>query len=983
MNHTSPSLPRVWLALAAVFAFSASLFAQATTGAIHGRVLNVTTGSYLNNARVTVEGTRLEGFTNQFGEYRLNGVPAGAATLHIFYTGLPEQTVKVNVVAGATSTADINLGGAARKEGEVVKLDEFVVASQKDTDQKSIAINEQRFAPNMKSVVSTDQFGDVTEGNIGEFVKFLPGVAVDYVAADVRNIMLRGISPQYTSVTSDGLPMASAASSSASRVFELEQVSINNVSRMEVVMSRTPDLPAAALGGSVNLVSRSAFELNHPLLKYRAYGAMNSYYTDLSPTPGPGLGDKNKITMGGDLTYANPVNDHFGYTLSLLSSQTRNPQYRSNPQWAPNGTNSNSSKVPASNPYLQKYQVQDGPKTNTRYSFGGTADWKISSTDVLSFNAQDNLYDAPFYNRNLTFDTGTIAPVSWDASHTQGVTGKGSGQFGTSWRHKFGVTFNVGAKLVHTGPEWRVDAALQYSHASNHYQDDVGGYFEGVNYKLTGATVNYADFDGIRPGQITLVDKTGKAVNPYDIRDYTLTDTEFNHADSEDVFKTAAVNARHLFDAKYPTYVQLGGLVQQELRDITGGKINYTFKGPNAATAATTYNLWDPNYSQVAPPYDFPQITWGNNAAVYDLFKTHPEYFSPSSSNAANFINGSKYLRERITAAYIMGDTRFWDGRMRSTYGIRFEQTDDEGEGPLTTVEGGATKRVERGAHAKTSYAAGYPSINVSFNLTDNLILRAAYSRSIGRSDLSNIIPTYTLPDPTDVGGTISVTNTALQPEQTNNYDISLEYYFKQLGVLSANAFHKDFSNFFGSFTVPATLDLLNQYGIPDPQQYLDQGALFKTTLNTGDAQVDGYGFNYQQKLPLGFGAFANATFLHLKGSRYADFKNFISKTVNWGLSYDNRRLSAKLNWNYRGRERMGALSFDPSAYEYFKPRLYLDANLEYRLTKHIGLFVNGRNITNVPQDDQRYGASTPRYAQLYRRELFGAVYTFGVKGTF
>jgi TonB-dependent receptor len=983
MKNQPTPLHRLWLLLATFLTLTAAVAAQTSTGFVHGRVLNVTNGAYLNNARVTVEGTQLEAFTNPFGEYQIAGVPAGTAQLHVFYTGLPEQTVTVNVPAGGNVAADVNIGGAAPKQGEVVKLDQYVVAAEKDTDQRSIAINEQRFAPNIKSVVSTDQFGDVPEGNIGEFVKFLPGVAVDYVAADVRNIMLRGISPQYTSVTSNGLPMASAASSSASRVFELEQVSINNVSRMEVVMSRTPDLAAAALGGSVNLVPKSAFELNHPVFKYRVFGAMNSYYTSFGRTPGPGPYDTQKVMTGADFSYANPVNSHFGYTINALTSHTRNPQYRSNTQWAPNGTNSNSSGVDPSNPYLQKYQLQDGPKTNTRHAFSGSIDWKFTDQDVLTITGADNFYDAPFYNRNINFDTGTAAPVSWDRNHTNGVAKKGAVSFGTSWRHKFGVTFNLGAKLVHTGPVWHLDGAVQYSHATNHYQDDDNGYFEGVSHQLKSLTVNYDAIGSVKPDQITVLDASGAAIDPYDVRNIPLTSTEFHPADSEDVFKTATFNARRSLDLKFPTRVQFGALVQQETRDIRDYKIGYTFNGPDAATASATYGLVDPVYSSVTPPYDFPQITWDNNFAVYDLFKKHPEYFTPSSSNQTNEVNGSKYFKERITAAYVMGDTRLLDSRLRTVYGIRFERTDDEGTGPLTTTTGTTTSHIYRGAHAKQSYSAGYPSINVSYNITDNLILRAAYSRSIGRPNLGDIIPSYTLPDPTDLGGTITVTNPKLAPEQSDNYDLALEYYFKQVGVFSVNAFRKNFSNFFGSFTVPATVELLNSFGIPDAQQYVDQGSNLKTSFNAGDATVDGYGFSYQGNLRWGFSAFANATLLHLQGSRYADFKNFISKSVNWGFGYQGHHLNAKLNWNYRGRERLGALSYDPTAYEYFKPRLYLDANLEYQLAKHVSLFINGRNITNVPQDDQRYGASTPVYAQLYRREMFGAVYTFGLKGTF
>lgn len=985
MKNTNTSLLRVWLIVAGFFSLTALLAAQTGTGYVHGRVLNVTTGAYLNNARVTVEGTQLEAFTNQFGEYDLSGVPAGTATLHVFYTGLPQQVVTVNVPAGGNITADVNIGGAARKQGEVVKLDQYVVAAQKDTDQKSIAINDQRFAPNIKSVVSTDQFGDITEGNIGEFVKFLPGVAVDYVAADVRNIMLRGISPQYTAVTSDGLPMASAASSSASRVFELEQVSINNVSRIEVVMSRTPDLPAAALGGSVNLISRSAFELDHPVFKYRVYGAMNSYYKQFGETPGPGTHPTQKLMTGGDITYANPVNDHFGFTLSLLSSKTRNPQFRTNPQWAPNGANKNVSSITdEAHPFLEKYQMQDGPKTNARTSISGTADWKITSENVLSFTAQDNFYDAPFYNRNVTFDTSTSKPVDFGPTYTLGAVGKGSANFGSSWRDKGGVTFNIGTRLVHTGPIWKVETAAQYSHATNHYKDEARSQFENVSYQIKNVTVNYDGYNGIKPGSVQLLDSAGHSINPWDVRNYTMTSARFEPADSEDVFKTATINAGRSFGTHIPTRIKFGALVQQEIRDIR--KLNNTFNVAKGVTIDPgTYDLVDTAYSQVAPPYSIPQVTWPSEAKAYQLWLAHPEDFVASPSNPINEINGSLFLKERISAAYVMGDTRLFNSRLRAVYGIRFERTDDEGTGPLTETVNHVTTHVYRGAHAKKHYSAGYPSLNVSYNFTDNLILRAAYSRSIGRPELSDIIPNYTLPDPADLTPTISVTNTSLAPEQANNYDLSLEYYFKRLGMVSVNAFRKDFSNFFGSFTLPATVDLLNQFGVPDAQMYVDQGAELKTSLNVGNARVTGYGFAYQGKIAWGFSAFANGTFLHLQGSRFANFKNFIAKSINWGLAYDNRRISAKLNWNYRGRERLSALSGfgDDSAYEYFKPRLYLDANLEFRLTNHFGVFLNGRNITNVPQDDQRYGAATPVYAQLYRREMFGAVYTFGFKGTF
>src|ERR1051326_8168874 len=164
-----------------------------STGAVEGRVQNAATGNYLNNARVRVVGTNIETFTNSAGEYRLAGVPAGQATLNVFYTGLVPQQVNVTVASSGVAQQDVSLRGLNDQNNGPVMLNEFVVASQRETDAATIALNEQRFAPNRKDVVSTDAFGDINQGNIGEFVKFLPGISLDVQDGNSPSgIMIRG-----------------------------------------------------------------------------------------------------------------------------------------------------------------------------------------------------------------------------------------------------------------------------------------------------------------------------------------------------------------------------------------------------------------------------------------------------------------------------------------------------------------------------------------------------------------------------------------------------------------------------------------------------------------------------------------------------------------------------------------------------------------------------------------------------------------------
>ena len=259
----SASLPVAALVVGALTAAPALRAQAANTGAIEGRVQSAATGNFLSNARVRVAGTTREAFTNSFGEYRLLGLPAGPATLEVFFTGVAPQTVSVNVPAGGTVTRDVAVGtssdGTVNKDGALV-LSQFIVQSQRETDATAIAINEQRFAANRKDVVSTDAFGEINQGNIGEFVKFLPGITLDVKDGNTPSgIMIRGFDPNYTNVTVDGGQLAStiiANTQTSSRQFVLDGANINNVARIEVAKLPTPDMSANLLGGAVNFVTR-------------------------------------------------------------------------------------------------------------------------------------------------------------------------------------------------------------------------------------------------------------------------------------------------------------------------------------------------------------------------------------------------------------------------------------------------------------------------------------------------------------------------------------------------------------------------------------------------------------------------------------------------------------------------------------------------------------------------------------------------------
>jgi len=123
---------------------------------------------------------------------------------------------------------------------------------------------------------------------------------------DARSIYIRGMAAITRRSPWTANRLANAGSVTTSRTFELEQVSINNMSRVEVEKTRTPDLPADALGGSVNMVSKSAFERSHPLFTYKTYLNVNGEAVTLEKTPGPGNQPTRKVQPGLDFSLIYP-----------------------------------------------------------------------------------------------------------------------------------------------------------------------------------------------------------------------------------------------------------------------------------------------------------------------------------------------------------------------------------------------------------------------------------------------------------------------------------------------------------------------------------------------------------------------------------------------------------------------------------------------------------------------------------------------------
>jgi TonB-dependent receptor len=496
-----------------------------------------------------------------------------------------------------------------------------------------------------------------------------------------------------------------------------------------------------------------------------------------------------------------------------------------------------------------------------------------------------------------------------------------------------------------------------------------------------------------------------------------------NPVDSFNTNKNANANISRFFDLGVPVLVKVGADFRRVISEARRPFRQWTFVGPdrignNADNAARNYDLVDASNSSIPAPYGNGQWEYPSPWKAYDLYRAHPEYFIHDDVyEVQQSVVNSNVITEDVIAQYLRLDVRLFENRLWIVGGARYERTRDDGYGPLNDItrtyqrdaagdfiRNAAGRPVQivadpvtlarlryedRGAHVTKDYGDFYPSLNLTYNLTSTLIARASYADTLARPNYNNIIPGTTLPDPAGTSRIITINNIDLKPWTARNYDVALSYYPKGGGEVTVGGFRKDIKDFFGTRDTDATPELLDRYEI-DPT-YGDGTYLIRTLQNAGQARVTGVEFNYRQPLRFlphfarGVNVRYNITQLRLQGNTLSDFSAFIRKTQNWGVSLDRPKYNVRLNWNYRGRQRQGAVggTAEPGTFAYMAPRLTLDVDAEYRFNRRIGVFVGGRNVTGVPFIIERYGTNTPPYARRHQRDDYGVALSAGVKGTF
>ncbi len=1041
MTNTTPHCPHwvrgllPYLGWLLTCAFAATLHAQsAGTGTVIGRIYNPATKEYVRSAEVRVEGTPLSTFTESDGSYTLLNVPAGEQTLAISYTGYQPVTAKLNVTSGQTATRDFELISTAvtapRAGDDVISLTEFVVSSEREGQSK--AIQDQKRSMNITNIVASDVFGDVAEGNVGEFLKYLPGVDLEYVEADTRTPRIGGLDPEYTGVALDGMKLASAdafiqyngtennPAGEGSRSFGFEQVSINSIESIEVSRTTSADMDADSPAGTINMRTKRAFDSKGRRIRYQINALFNSEEFRASESYGPDDNKNYKWKPGAMLEYSDVFfGNRLGIILNVSESNMYNEQFRVDHTYntrTPSGTSTDTRPG-----VIRTLSFKSGPKFTERFTTTLTADYKFSPRLSAGINAIYNYYDASFYNRQLTFNTH--ADNNNAASGKMSTQGNGltditttapagtnrSVALGGSGATKLGDTKTINGRFEYKLRSLVIDGAGGVSISTNDYEalsrgsarDAAVNNLNSFNFRATRTSTQTADW---RIQQLDGPDWS-------DLANFTNPRLSDEGRYAKNQVYNLALNAKYTTGWKLPTFFKVGGKIQEKIWDYEsqGGLFNWSYIGPggnilNPATGAITttgtYAAYPSRHifqmggtggqflgvTSGAPP------TFPSRSALAGLFYEHPEYFvNTGSTNATNwfeaYVENSKDFKEQINSLYVMGNTKI--KRLQIQTGLRWEQTNVSSlehtplpgsevsaagfpvtAGRATTIPGLIYQyRSQPRSIRSSTYDNFFPSATLKYPVLRNTFAHLGYNKSISRPSINSLSGLWSYDES---NFEVDVANPGLLPQESHKVHFQVEHYFEPAGSFTASVYQNDISS------LRETIEFTGEeFGFGD-DPVLSQYTFITQVSGQGSRRFRGLELNYNQQmtfLPKPFnGLSANATYTRV----YANVRRngLTPHKVTGGIGYKFRRFNARVNavwtddtpWSNNQRFRRHKLTFDVSG--------------SYQLHRRVNLFWQGRNITNeshlVFENHAAIG-----YPVLWREEKYGALWTFGVKGTF
>jgi len=908
--------------------------AQSGHGTINGRAAD-RAGAVLDGARVKVEPGAITTATNGHGEFNIIGLAPGNYTLTISYVGFATFTQQVKIAAGQATRVDARMDVS-------VPMEEVTVIGDRPHGEAE-AINRQRVSDNILQVLPSDVIMALPNANIADAVGRLPSVTLERDEGEGKYVQIRGTEPRLNNVTVDGVTIP--APEATVRQVKLDTIPAGIVESVEVNKTLSANQDAEAIGGSVNLVTKTAGD--SPTLTVEGIGGFTPivntrYIGQLTGTGGERFGEGKR--WGALFSVSFDYNGRGIDDLEPSPNDTAAPSYGSMD--------------------LREYRYH-----RKRYGLAGSLDRKLGDGA--------GLYLHYFYSDFRDYGDKWVYTLNDGSAPSYSNENRAPD-------YRIG-NLAIGGKHLFTNSwlAWELSAAasLQTAAAGN----------PGLDFQYNGPTTLS---DGVTPicsnipaRDIHLPQFSPACTAPgtpfYDPNQWTLLDYSSTSGNTSQVNLQGAFSVGKNYRlAGHSSTFEFGFKVRNGHK----GQNAYSpvYDNPSAAAPLMTQYLsgfTNPNYYfkdyRYGPVTTFSKVADDLNNLTSQGILTLDEGQTHLQSDASNFS-----LTERVSAAYAMNTIDF--GRFRLQTGFRAEATQLNTLGYIVTNDANGNYVSTAPTLANNWYWDPLPSVQLRYRINDDSDLRAVYGRGISRPNPYDTVPYVELDESTHPYS-YAFGNPNLQPEHANNYDLLYERYLKPYGEVQAGFFYKQLSDpIYYTQNLPGTS---GQYA----------GFITSTVINGTHAWLTGVEFAYIQHLGFmpgalsGCGISANYSWTTsnsgpLPGrSDTPALQRQAPSTWNLSPTYDKGRFSTRLGASYNGAsifqyQYQAGGSPDlgpkgPAGDVYFFPHLQVDAQASYRVRKNFTVLAQGLNLTN-----EVFGFYNGSPWYMIQREYYSRTYSFGLR---
>lgn len=831
------------------------------------------------------------------------------------------QTRILLLSCAAVALAQSATAQALSSSGEMAGVETVTVTG---TRQEAKDIKQD--APNVLDVQPLQEIRALPDVNAAEALERVPGVSLESDSGEGRFINIRGMDADLNGTSYDGVHLTASNASSpqgGGRAVAFDAFPSGILGGLEVVKSLTPDMDAEGLGGEVNILPRVMPDGQHAFVD----ASLGSGLEPLRGTP-VYQGDVTAGTrFGGNDAFS--VIGTFAFHDDQRGIDDLEEDYLNDPTLPPKT--------------FDDLQMRWYKYHRTRMGFGGGFTY-----------APDE--DTQLYIRGLHAGYTELA-----SKHRLQLNGLGDSVLSTAANGDITVDSaaprvnitdsgeSIGNDLIETGGTTVIGGLVKSAFKLSWIRGD-DNFYRGDSFTFKDPNTVTLTYNNSNPAYPTVKVLDGTDLtNPANYTNFSGSDGTSRNTDMEWAGRLDFSLPLGLLD---DDMVKFGGSVRLRSRRASAANADF-----NPVTSSYAAFSWPKNDIYYNNHYNIgPKPLFGTLAAL-PLGGMTPD---PTAFEHDN---------ENVFAGYAQYSATI--GKLSVLGGLRVETTDGtyranafDGNGNLLGLD-----------TAKHGYTNFFPDLNLKYQITEQLLVRAAFSTAIARPGFNQITAAKTIDYVNDV---VSEGNPALKPTTGRNYDLTAEYYLPNGGIASVGLFYKEFSN----YIIPTVQKDVTNY--PDPL-LIGQNVEVDGFQNIGAAHAQGIELNYTQQFTFlpgpfnGLGFEGNLTAVGSSGQIRQGEKHTLPQTspfnYNAALFYEKGPINLRVGASYVSRN-LWQVGGDDSTDLYSQPRLRLDVGGSYQICGNVEYYFDVKNITNTKLEfTQTSSKDFP-----VQREFYGPTYLTGIR---